>query len=1024
MKNFLFRGLLITFALCLVSVTLLQAGCKRTQSLYISQPQVFTRERLISQRSEEIAWLHSELGNFDGYYKDGIQGRINEKLLDMLAISFKAEINPGGLGGGAVSDTSGGDAEPETTEADPADPAAAADAATGEPASAEEPKTDAEKIATAQFAAQLSEHYKKLFKTDGPTVSLEADGSGAILPTERLKDERAYRDFIRQAMQEEMLDDVHDLHGKLLYDLKFDLTMLPSNDKQTQLRGIVLEVQQLDPETIPISQVAELRTAWQQALTQEVSDVAIDLHYRITSDTSESKNPRHNQRFANILRGLDTEKATDIIALYIRRANPLELKQFANVDLFSEQFKSQAGLFGVQPLMSFSIPNADFAAIKEAVKQPEQLSKFIKGLGPNLGRLLVAALVAEYYENRLHWRITKLASRPEIERARILRISVDRAAVYGFSTKGYVFDNPLFEGHMPEADDDGNETFKALLKSLQYSQNAKTQALAVKPMELAHNIADTGSSRKIISLLLEGRGQVLPELGLGGKLESFYDHQVAMQAVQRKPLLLGFNSGEHQFGWVVGPRFKINRKDDLFGNRDRLDFEFTHVPVRHSVAATIVAPAWHRNLKIKVATYRIDELSGKWTREVGGERSDWGNQLGNRTKELTVTLPGNMEALTTALLAHENPLVLDPVIGGAGINSVRSDLKWTLRAGQPKQTMLILGRNLWRSPQVYVGGVRADRVEITSDLQGLLVSFDKFPTSAAPGEQKMDLTVVTSQGHDVLPEAVTVLPPAKQQPKPSFVTLQSRHFYVAIVNKEPVSGELKFKIDKSKLPASWHKLVVKARRHGDPSATWNVWPGAFKLAGDRQSATFKLSKIPDPGPVALYDIGVELIPAPDTVGRPVLQPGNKTVALLGDASAHKIALSGGKDIAINFKHIEDQPGNLPLIKLTLGNEQKMTALKHIYTQLGSVLKDGDQTLSLRFTNQASPAEIISIKSKLKYNNTDRSATLTITTAEASKLAEPKKTVKYLVELVVGQKSPQFIPIKEVWTMTREEVKAD
>lgn len=1072
-----FRNLLFTLAFLSVFAVFTQAGCKHKQTVYISHPQVFTRERLISQRSEEIAWLHDELDNFDGYYKEGIQGRINEKLLDMLALSFKAEINPGGLGGvtpitpASTPDATGGDSAGEQN----------GQAEESKDTNAENKEaSDKEKLEAARFAAKLSSNFDSFFK-DGadPNADLSADGPLGILPSERLKDERAYRDAIRQAIREELLDDVHDINGQLLYDLKFDLTMAPPDDGDSELRAVVIKAKDLDYNALKenTGQLAELRTAWQQAVIQQISDEAIDLYARIKAIDPDNPaiSSRTESRLASILSDPSTIQQQDKLADDIREQYQARIQQSKNIKsdpvLFElwERAPTDVGA-AFSFYMTVSKDSARFAKLysdwylKAAAGDMAQnlevsLSDLIKAIQEkpvNEGRLDIATFVARYYESRLDGRIKKMCFPGEQKGTSVIKVCVEEAALYGFTTQVILFDDrdvvdcacklhdpeqnratepstsaayrldrridevanhlKLHMTNKPvppatlsaakntekEARGDGNDTFFKMLKALNISQDAHTYVVAVKPTELAQNISDSSVSRKIISTMFEGSGQVLPELGVGGKLETLYDHQLAMQAIQRKPLLMGFNSGSHDFGWIVGPRFRIAREGKWFNKkiRDSIDFDFAHVPVRHSVAATIVAPAWQRDLTLEVSTFRIDQDTGEWVPEESNETAIEAMK--------PVSLPGDMSALTKALLAHEDPLSLDPVIGGAGIDISREDLKWTLRAGEANQSMLVLGRNLWRSPQVYVGGVRADKVEIISDLQGLHVTFTKpLPEPAIPGEAHLDLTIVTSQGHDVLSSAVNVLPP-RSRPQVKYVSLTSRHTYVEQTNSKTDFGELAFAIDKTKLPSSWHNFVVYARPHKQVAKAWIELGGTFDLAGTRDRATFTFSRNPFTqdkklAENELYDIDVRVVPSPGSTGRSVLDGKHRTIALLSGKARHTIEI---KEDALSMDGSD--------LEISIGSQldRRATILQHIYPRLGSSLYTGATSkVRVVLTTDTITTPVATLPADLALQ-TKGNATLTFDIKELNKVFNKKSgsELSYGLHLMLGDDDPQRIPL--------------
>jgi hypothetical protein len=111
----------------------------------------------------------------------------------------------------------------------------------------------------------------------------------------------------------------------------------------------------------------------------------------------------------------------------------------------------------------------------------------------------------------------------------------------------------------------------------------RVYAFNVQPKEYAQNISDVSARQSFIDLV--GALQaVLPVHGVSAQAQMQYMHQSQelMQAIMRRPLLVGFGMGQSQFGWVLGPKFTIENQEA----------KFLHVPIRHDCSAGIVVPAW------------------------------------------------------------------------------------------------------------------------------------------------------------------------------------------------------------------------------------------------------------------------------------------------------------------------------------------------------------------------------------------------------------------------------------------------
>ena len=176
---------------------------KTTGDIFVSGPQIYTRERLVNDRYREDAWLLSELNKAPDQ-KFGLTMSTSVTRSDSVAVT-------------AAATTAKPPATPTATEAPPA------------PADTAKP-------------------------TLTPTVSID------ISPQDRLNALRAYREQIRTLMIENQLDDRHDLRGNSLYRLSFDATVLPGANTQTGARITVTILPPDDllgqPEIVGLNDVA------------------------------------------------------------------------------------------------------------------------------------------------------------------------------------------------------------------------------------------------------------------------------------------------------------------------------------------------------------------------------------------------------------------------------------------------------------------------------------------------------------------------------------------------------------------------------------------------------------------------------------------------------------------------------------------------------------------------------------------------------------------------------------------------
>jgi hypothetical protein len=184
------RFVLIAAAVAAVAVVYVAPGSYRwlleyfewgqtTGEIFVSGPQVYTRERLVNDRYREDAWL-----------------------LAMLDTSTKETYGPAAAlsrteRSGATINAQAGTSGPAGGSAPPASPASASTA------------------------------------TSAPPVGADAGGAAppsALAGVDRFDLQRQYREHVRTLMIENQLDDRHDLRGNSLYRLGFDVAVLPGRD--------------------------------------------------------------------------------------------------------------------------------------------------------------------------------------------------------------------------------------------------------------------------------------------------------------------------------------------------------------------------------------------------------------------------------------------------------------------------------------------------------------------------------------------------------------------------------------------------------------------------------------------------------------------------------------------------------------------------------------------------------------------------------------------------------------------------
>lgn len=167
-------------------LVLIMCGCENA-TVYVSHPEVFTRERLLMSRQRELQFLDTALQNTPT--TGGFQGAIQQNILN----AFQGTLT------GTITST---------------------------PTASTQPSAPTVNLST--------------FQLPGATTQATASnitGTGI----DRLNDQLAYRDAVNAVIREKELDDTHDLYGHTLYTLKFDSALLTGSSSSKD-RPVVVKI--------------------------------------------------------------------------------------------------------------------------------------------------------------------------------------------------------------------------------------------------------------------------------------------------------------------------------------------------------------------------------------------------------------------------------------------------------------------------------------------------------------------------------------------------------------------------------------------------------------------------------------------------------------------------------------------------------------------------------------------------------------------------------------------------------------
>jgi hypothetical protein len=287
------------------------------------------------------------------------------------------------------------------------------------------------------------------------------------------------------------------------------------------------------------------------------------------------------------------------------------------------------------------------------------------------------------------------------------------------------------------------------VRDLKITAGGDVYAYGTSPIELAQRTSTATSAASAAQFAL-ALSAVMPAQGAGADAAMSYLQAAAgkVEALERTPIIVGFsdraatsstdravpNDGARQFGWVFGPRVVLDPKSR--------DLRLEHGLVNQQVSADVSVPGWWPRLELDVDTAWIANWHDVPGTGVGALRE--GDRM--QHQPLRVSLPPNRADLDglTSFLARKS--------SGYGLAraQIANVVPTTLSACAKNVTFLIYGRGIWRSTEVYLGGVRPEEVRVLPDMEGIAATFKLdagLPRRPAEFE-RTSLTVWTRNGSD------------------------------------------------------------------------------------------------------------------------------------------------------------------------------------------------------------------------------------------------------------------------------------
>lgn len=570
-------------------------------------------------------------------------------------------------------------------------------------------------------------------------------------PRDLLQDIQAYRSELRSALNATRLDDRHADLGKALLRLQFDASIFPGNQSSRQWGAARLTV--VEPK-IDKYKLEQLYFSWLGYAAARLNMrgrtgtyIDNDLYYGVTFDATYysllvatglydvtpiyfSKNHQigHNPRDACLM---GARKLNECYALYLpvpkglggdiqnavqgagaRASKPA--RRALNIAL-------QGVAHGIK-VNELPIKRGAKAFIVDLIRLLEMEDGFAD---PDAGRCVPGNYHSDCFEVNARF-------------CQDGRIWDDDHASYLFAC--ILTGNVSHVGHKPDV-----------------------SVYEVGPIELAERRSTVASAAHSFEAAV-ALAAALPNAGVGIDAGLGYMQAVSgkVDALERLPLVIGFaneggvmaTEGEipptanphdefnpARFGWLFGPRMQVNEREKKL--------ELIHRPANYKVSADLSVPGWWPHIDLGVQTAWI----GNWNPGAGMFREcDAGEAAVCSTnyRRIRVPIPASMETfngLTEFVLrARGRILPNQPTI----VRVYPS----TLSACAKDIRFVIEGSNLWRTPQVYLGGVELDEPRVLPNMRGLSASanIDKFFALSAGQDRKesdstdLELTVATRDG--------------------------------------------------------------------------------------------------------------------------------------------------------------------------------------------------------------------------------------------------------------------------------------
>lgn len=268
---------------------------------------------------------------------------------------------------------------------------------------------------------------------------------------------------------------------------------------------------------------------------------------------------------------------------------------------------------------------------------------------------------------------------------------------------------------------------------------SRVRVLAVDPADQGQNISNVGATQSVSDIVMSLSAMMPNGIGGNGRMDSYRDSRLYLQSANRKPLVVGFVNGDvvdPSFGWVLGPRYEVALKRrwyQLGMGEPRATSTFTHEPTQHQVQVSIGMAAWTPELKLHLKTHWVDKGTGLAATPLKSSQT------------VSVRMTPDYTAMTEGMLDLIHGKRRPPrIFIGA------EEEKFVLSSQDNKHKLVLLGKDMWRSPMVYLDSLPATSVDVMPGLVGVVATFEGTLPLIKKGRTDYDVTITTTDGFDTI----------------------------------------------------------------------------------------------------------------------------------------------------------------------------------------------------------------------------------------------------------------------------------